>query len=557
MLKRTVSLVVVLLMLLGVTAGCTTNGGTTAPTTTKSTEATTTQKETAGTTVSDVKYDITYFADMPTENDTYVEQLIEKALNINLTIPLINWQDTEKYNLMFSSGEMPDCGFFTKDTQYLITDQGLARTIPMDMINTYCPSFVQLYDDNPLFWAYVISKDDDTQAYGLPAVSETFAKLYLWTDFYRYDWIQSLNLDMGTKVTKISDNFYVTEGGVPIDKYEAILKAFKGKGSDIIPATWNGGIPATLLSPFDLTADIVDNNGQADQYYVTDKYRKCLEWLAKLYEEGLLDKEIPTQDRAVWWDKVNNNLAGYFPQSSNALNSWAIARPPLSVWTKDKSIPIVMTPGVADANGNYVSLDYVAAKCNSHMFFVNANVTDEGKLARILQLVEYISFPQDIDTQATLIYGKEGTDWSWSTTRKDWPVKTDATSVKPNGAYYFTSQMQVGNFWKWLTLEPLFESGGKYYVDDMGGVWNSHKRLPYVTDILNETNIIQVNKDYGANVGTVVSEFLNQVMTGAIKITDDTWAKYLADLDTAGYKAIHDEYQKMRKTADLLKEYSK
>jgi len=553
MFRRTISLVIVLFLLLGLAAGCASNQTTT--TTTKASQGTT-QGTTTGTTKSDVKYDITFFANFPTANDTYTEQMVEKELNVNLTVPLINWQDAEKYNLMFSSGEMPDCGFFTKDTQYLIYDQELARTIPMEMIKTYCPSFVKLYDENPLFWAYVVSKEDDKQAYGLPAVSETFAQLYLWTDFYRYDWIQSLNLDMGTKVTKISDNFYVTEGGVPIDKFEAILRAFKGKGTDIIPATWNGGIPANLLSPFGLIADIVDNNGKADQYYVTDKYRKALEWLAGLYAEGLLDKEIPTQDRAVWWDKVNNNIAGYFPQSSNALNSWAIARPPLSVWTKDKTIPIVMTPGVADASGKYVSLDYVAAKCNGHMFFVNSKVTDEGKLARILQLAEYISFPKDKQTLATLVYGKEGTDWDWSATRKDWPVKKDAQSVGPNGAGYFTSQMQVYDYWKWLTLEPLFESGGKYYVKSMGGTWNSNKQLPYVTDILNETKITQVNKDYSANVNTVVSEFRNEVLTGAVKLTDATWTKYLADLDTAGYKAMHDEYQKMRKTTDLLKEYS-
>jgi predicted glycosyltransferase len=89
----------------------------------------------------------------------------------------------------------------------------------------------------------------------------------------------------------------------------------------------------------------------------------------------------------------------------------------------------------------------------------------------------------------------------------------------------------------------------------MGGVWNQHKVYPYVTDILNETNIIKVNTDYAANVNTVVAEFRNEILTGTIQMTDATWAKYLNDLNTAGYSAMHDEYQKMRKTADLLAEY--
>jgi hypothetical protein len=553
--KRIISIVVACLLLLGLMASCTTTPTTTTTTAKPSGTTTTKPGTTATTTASDIKYDISFFANMPTENDTYVEQLIEEALNINLTIPLINWQDAEKYNLMFSSGEMPDCGFFTKDTQYLIYDHELARTFPLEMINTYAPSFAKLYDDNPLFWAYVINREDPDQANGLPAVSETFPELYLWVDFYRYDWIQDLGLDLGTEVVKSEDNFYLAEGAVPLANYEAILRAFKSKGTDIIPATWNGGFHQTMLSAFGLTPDIVDNNGQADQFYVTDRYKELLTWAASMYAEGLFDKEIPTQDRAVWWDKVNNGQAGWFPQSSNALNNWAIQRPPLSVWTKDPTIPILMTPGIADANGKYISQDYVAAKCNSHMFFVNAKVTDEGKLARILQLVEYISFPQDVESYATFIYGKKDVDWKWAEDRKDWPVKINPQDVQPNGGGYFLSQMQVYEFWKWLTLEPLFEKGGKYYVKGMGGVWNQHKVYPYVTDILNETNIIKVNTDYAANVNTVVAEFRNEILTGTIQMTDATWAKYLNDLNTAGYSAMHDEYQKMRKTAELLAEY--
>lgn len=554
MKKNLLILMLSCLLVFSLLASCTTTP------TTESQGSTTSSGSTTGTTGttanSDVKYEISFFANMPTENDTYVEQLVEEALNIDLTIPLINWQDTEKYNLMFSSGEMPDCGFFTKDTQYLIYDNELARTIPMDMIRTYAPSFVELYDKQPLFWAYVVSKEDPEQAYGLPGVSDTYNELYIWTDFYRYDWVQELNLDLGVDVEKIEDNFYLAKGGVPIDNFEAILRGFKSKGADIIPATWNGGIHQTIMSAFGLIPDIVNNNGEPDQYYVTDKYRALLEWVARLYAEGLLDKEIPTQDRAVWWDKVNNGQAGWFPQSSNALNAWAVQRPPLSIWTKDPTIPILMTPGLADANGKITGQGYVAAKCNGHMFFVNANVTDDAKLARILQLVEYVSFPQDIETYATLVFGKKDVDWKWDETRENWPVKLNPQAVQPNGANYFPAQMQVNEYWNWLTLEPLFEKGGQYYVNSMGGLWNKSTMMPYVTDILNETNIIQLNTDNAANLSTVVNEFRNNVLTGSIKLSDETWAKYLDDLNTAGYQAMRDEYKKMRITEELMAGYS-
>jgi putative aldouronate transport system substrate-binding protein len=505
----------------------------------------------------DTVYTISYFAPNGhlIEDDSLVETILEEKLNIEIEVSHVDWQSAEQYNLMFASGEMPDAGMFGKDNQFMHYDEELARTIPLDLIKQYAPSFVKIYNENPLFWAYVITKEDENMAYGLPAVSETFPQSYLWTDFYRYDWILDLGIDIGVDVEKITEQFYVAKGAVPMDNFEKILEGYKSMGDDIIPFVFNGGIPHEQLSPFGLIMEIVNNNGEADQYFATEAYREALEWMARLYAKGLVDQEFPTQDRTVWWDKVNTGKAGYFPQSSNALNSWAIGRPPLSIWEVNPDAKILLTPGVGDSAGNYVSRDYIAPICNGQTFFVNADVTDEGKLIKILELFEYSNFPGDTETLATFVFGKQDVDWEWSTDKENWPVPIGAKDPHTNGAMTFCSQMQVTDYWQWLTIQPLYEAGGKYYVKYLGGIYNDHQVMPYTYDLFNETNLTEVKKDYWDTVNTVHSQFRNSVIMGDIKMTNATWEKYLADLNAAGYQHLRAEYNAAPVVSDLIEKY--
>ena len=86
----------------------------------------------------DKTYDISYtgywcFSDY--EDDSYVEKMIEDALNINLTVEKAETSDT--IDLLLASGEMPDCMWTESKTVSWMQEQELIRTIPREMVEKY------------------------------------------------------------------------------------------------------------------------------------------------------------------------------------------------------------------------------------------------------------------------------------------------------------------------------------------------------------------------------------------------------------------------------------
>lgn len=77
------------------------------------------------------------------EADSMVQKTIEDALNIKIDITRVDHSNTEQVNLMYASGETPDCGWFTKDLNFMHYQQEITRTIPLDFVRTYAPSFAQ------------------------------------------------------------------------------------------------------------------------------------------------------------------------------------------------------------------------------------------------------------------------------------------------------------------------------------------------------------------------------------------------------------------------------
>lgn len=107
-----------------------------------------------------------------------------------------------------------------------------------------------------------------------------------------------------------------------------------------------------------------------------------------MYKKNLLDPEIISNDRTLGWDKVNTGASGYWISSTNALNSWAMDRPPLTLLDRDPNAKILATPGLRPDGGEVRAVvDPTPAYGN---FFVNANVDDE-KLAKILEFLTILS----------------------------------------------------------------------------------------------------------------------------------------------------------------------
>ncbi|MDE6202811.1 MAG: hypothetical protein K2G19_04975, partial [Lachnospiraceae bacterium] len=134
----------------------------------------------------DKTYDISYtgqwcFADY--EDGSYVEKMIEDALNINLTVEKAETTDT--IDLLLASGEMPDCMWSEVKTASWMREQELIRTIPRDMAEKYCPRLIEYYEEYPLIYKQVLNPENEDEFIYLAGLTFQFVDYYLPGDYYR------------------------------------------------------------------------------------------------------------------------------------------------------------------------------------------------------------------------------------------------------------------------------------------------------------------------------------------------------------------------------------
>lgn len=541
MTKKTLSLVLALAMCLSLFAGC---GG---------------NPSSTGETTGDGKTVITYtgyWCEADYEHDGYVENYIEDALGIELQV--IKKETAETIDTMLAAGEMPDVMWDTSKTVDWMYDQELTRTIPRELVEQYAPSFIKLYDEYPILYKQTLSPESDQEFRYLTGVTTQFSDYYLYNDYYRYDWIQDLGIDLGVNVEQVSDRLYVAEDGIELSKFKEIMNAFitkdpDGDGvADTIGATGGAGgsdlIYNTFLSAFGLTQANVEQDGKVTEYYARNEYKDFLKGMQQLWKEGLLDQEMILGNRNLSWDKVNKGISGYWFTSSNSLNSWAVDRPPLTLLEADPEATILMTPGIKPDGGNVSSV--ITETPHYGYCYINANVSDE-KLITILKFLEFTIFGAgDKTTHATMFYGEEGVDWEFN---EDGTLKKlqDLASGK-KGTWSFGQFGQGGDAAKWIGEEALFSSGLHYWGKD--GKWMDYTTFDYKTDYTSETNYSTLYAEYSGDLNAYVSDYRTRAIMGDIDV-DATWDEYLAELDRLGYSEMMAELDKVQPAADIINSF--
>lgn len=541
MTKKTLSLVLALAMCLSLFAGC---GG---------------NPSSTGETTGDGKTVITYtgyWCEADYEHDGYVENYIEDALGIELQV--IKKETAETIDTMLAAGEMPDVMWDTSKTVDWMYDQELTRTIPRELVEQYAPSFIKLYDEYPILYKQTLSPESDQEFRYLTGVTTQFSDYYLYNDYYRYDWIQDLGIDLGVNVEQVSDRLYVAEDGIELSKFKEIMNAFitkdpDGDGvADTIGATGGAGgsdlIYNTVLSAFGLTQANVEQDGKVTEYYARNEYKDFLKGMQQLWKEGLLDQEMILGNRNLSWDKVNKGISGYWFTSSNSLNSWAVDRPPLTLLEADPEATILMTPGIKPDGGNVSSV--ITETPHYGYCYINADVSDE-KLITILKFLEFTIFGAgDKTTHATMFYGEEGVDWEFN---EDGTLKKlqDLASGK-KGTWSFGQFGQGGDAAKWIGEEALFSSGLHYWGKD--GKWMDYTTFDYKTDYTSETNYSTLYAEYSGDLNAYVSDYRTRAIMGDIDV-DATWDEYLAELDRLGYSEMMAELDKVQPAADIINSF--
>jgi len=202
----------------------------------------------------------------------------------------------EKKKLVMASGDYPDIylgeSFFTPQEQLLYGQQGILAPLN-DLIAQYGTNLnARVTEQYPNFLKENTSPDGNI--YGLGSIDECYHCNYPMRMWINTAWLKNLGLDM-PKTT---------------EEYYQVLKAFKEKDpnqngkADEIPLSgteksWNANVDGFLMNSFiynDPTSYLEVQNGKIA--FVADKpaWKEGLQYLNKLYKEGLLDKNAFIQD---------------------------------------------------------------------------------------------------------------------------------------------------------------------------------------------------------------------------------------------------------------------
>lgn len=511
----------------------------------------------------DKTYDISYtgqwcYSDY--EDGSYVEKMIEDALNINITVEKAETTDT--IDLLLGSGEMPDCMWTEKKTPDWMQEQELIRMIPKAMVEKYCPKILEYYEKNPLIYKMVLNPENEEEFTCLAGLTFQFVDYYLPGDFYRYDWIEKLGIDLGVNVEQVSDRLYVADDGIELSKFIEIMDAFvnqdpdgNGKKDTLGAAApdWGIGLIGQFYSAYGFAKDINNVNGRAEQCYAMDEYKEFLKGFQELYAKNLLDPEIISNDRTIAWDKINTGVAGYWLSTTNTLNSWAKDRPPLMLLERDPDAKLLATPGIKPDGGEVQAV--VNPTPAYGKFFVNANVEDD-KLAKILEFFNYTIFGGgDKETTAKLFYGEKDVDWKWDETGEK-PVEINKLNSGDKGTWSFSQFGQTEEVTKWVGEEELFQAGSKYWSQGDNGTWLKWQHRPYKMDLANETKYEKIFQKISGDLDAYVASYRTQAVLGQVDV-DDTWDDYLKELDRIGYNEMMDELEKIPSIEEMIAELEK
>ena len=221
----------------------------------------------------------------------------------------------DKFNLMMASGDLPDIiiGFPGDQLEQveMYGNQGALIDLT-SLIDKSAPNVKELFTQTPAIKKMVTT--DDGKIYSLPYVMGAIPGNN--TLMTRQDWLTKLNLQPPTTT----------------DEWYAVLKAFKTMGSDIWPFSSYGangtGIDnvISLTTAWGLASDFYIADSDKGVYPkdnkihygpIEDRFKEGLEWVIKLYSEGLIDPESVTNDVKAFQAKVLNDKVGAWRGQTN------------------------------------------------------------------------------------------------------------------------------------------------------------------------------------------------------------------------------------------------
>ncbi|MFD1337285.1 ABC transporter substrate-binding protein [Oceanobacillus iheyensis] len=270
----------------------------------------------SGMPIVDEELELTFFANKPAQNedndwnDILIWNEYRDQTNINVNWDLVSPDALEENrNLALGSGDLPDAFFLSQLTSSdLLRYGGQDVFLPLnDLIEQHAPNLTALMEEDPSIRKALTFPDGNI--YSMPAlIEEDFLSLRLSArPWVNEDWLDEL----GMEIPETTGEFY--------EYLKAVKELDPVGGGKTIPyggtqiqelVQWLAGSFGVMnQGPSNMNYDL-DASGEVRNFAITDEYKQMLEYINKLYEEGLIDQSIFTIEWGQFLANASDNLYG-------------------------------------------------------------------------------------------------------------------------------------------------------------------------------------------------------------------------------------------------------
>jgi len=228
-------------------------------------------------------------------NDVMIFNEYKEMTNMNINWKLIPDEGLEeKRNLALSGGTLPDAFHNASIPVKDIFKYGKQGTLISlnDLIDDYAPNLQALFEENPEIGKALTHPDGNI--YSLPTLDDPeFLSLRISAEpWFRQDWLDELGMD----VPKTTDEFYDYLKAV---KETDLIGDGEGKevpfGAQSIGQLLNWLRGSYGIGNRGVSSGYLDKDPNEDKvrfFPITDEYKEMLEYVHKLFDEGLIEQNI-------------------------------------------------------------------------------------------------------------------------------------------------------------------------------------------------------------------------------------------------------------------------
>ncbi len=547
------------------------------------------------------------------EEDNTVQKFLEDKFNVTIVTKGVSRSDEDAKQLFMSAGEYPEA-FYTWIDMVDWYHKGAFRNIPREMIETYAPLHSAYRSrQGPLAWGVSLAPGTTDEYMNIPR-GEHYQHHCDATLIMRLDWLEKVGInpaeldpkapgwdragelvDLGEPTAP--DTYFWWAGHFDWDEMETAMYGFRdadfnGNGQrDEIPYGTvgdHGGFqgrewlyhsgPAIPFWAFGLND--VDNyldieTGLTVKVDIASQSREALKILQRWFADGILDPALPAVGRSEWRQQVRAGLVGMWARGPCGLAAFTGGNDDCTIIRRD-AVPdarfVTMLPAYGPTGEMRCQWDNRATVLNPHEgFSVKTGVSDE-KLARILQIYDYIN--HDPEGVLAVGYGvggpfAEDQNYAWLGTPGDCSVAqlvgTPTLERHSNGtSLVYTAYSWHDLFWQCPQMKPgipIEAAGGATINSAQGFNWAMMLREPYPMeiavrdhreDIFNRTEYVKLWARYGGNLQTFREETWWQWVTDSSIDIDAEWPGFVEQWLANGGQEVTDELQKAPLVKDIL-----